>query len=71
MLVPERLHGLVEFNGKNDQPRKNLDKLTICVFLKTILWAFSMVNLGSVYLLGKHIYFIIPYSLCSWLALVC
>ena len=42
MPVPERLNSSVESHGKNDQPRKNLDKLTIQFFLKTNLWAFSM-----------------------------
>ena len=67
MPVPERLNSSVESHGKNDQPRKNLDKLTIQFFLKTDLWAFSMTNLVSLYLLGKHkqICFIIPYSVSS------
>ena len=70
MSVPEMLNSLVEFHGKNDQPRKNLDKLTIYFFLKTVLWAFYMVNRVSLYLLGKHkqTCFIIPYSICSFLS---
>ena len=65
--VPERLNSPVEFHGKNDQPRKTLDKLTTGFFLKTILWAFSIANLVNLYLLGKHKQncFIIPYSICS------
>ena len=64
------LNSLVEFHGKNDQPRKNLDKLTIYFFLKTVFWAFYMVNRVSLYLLGKHkqTCFIIPYSICSFLS---
>ena len=65
--VSERLNSPVEFHGKYDQTRKKLDKLTIYFFSKTILWAFSMVNLVSLFLLGKHkqTCFIIPYSICS------
>ena len=65
MPVPERLNSPVEFHGKNDQSRKNLDNLTIYFFLKTVLWIFSIINLVSLYLLRKHkqICFIIPYSI--------
>ena len=35
----ERWNGRVEFHGKNDQPRKNLDNLTIYFFLNRISWA--------------------------------
>ena len=37
----ERWNSRVEFHGKNNQPRKNLDKLTIYFFLNRILWAFQ------------------------------
>ena len=36
----ERWNSREEFHGKNDQSRKNLDKLTIYVFLERTLWAF-------------------------------
>ena len=38
----ERWNSRIEFQGKNDQPRKNLDKLTIHFFLSTISWAFRL-----------------------------
>ena len=37
----------VEFHGKNDQPRKNLDRLIIYFFLNQILWAFSWKALST------------------------
>ena len=55
----ERWNSRAEFNGKNDQPRKNLDKLTIYFYLSRTLWG---INLVSLLLLRKHkqIFFIIP-----------
>ena len=35
----QNFYFLAEFHGKNDQPRKNLDKLTIYFFLNRIAWA--------------------------------
>ena len=32
MPVTERWNNSVEFHGKNDQPRKNLDKLKIYIY---------------------------------------
>ena len=43
----KRWDSLVDFHGKNDQPRKNLDKLTILLFLEQHFMSFSMVNLVS------------------------
>ena len=66
LLVLERLNSPVEFHVKNDQPIKNLDKLTMYFFDQKFM-GFSMVILVSPYLLEKHkqICFIIPYSICT------
>ena len=45
-VITERWNSRVEVHGKNNQPRKNLDKVAIYYFLNRILWAFRWKTLS-------------------------